>query len=269
MKILKVLGLLLFVNSICKAQVVSDRLGFISSTSILEDNGFQIEAGHTYNGTNYSLLNLSSATGVVLRKGVNNMLEVQIRLPEYYTDGVNPTTGLTSVMAKIGFARTAKVKCSVLGGVGIAAFSGGVGLYMGMSIPAQLELTQALRLRAEPSFNLLILPSRESAGISLAIQQDIKDAAKMEVGVNSRFILIQRKEFGKERIFSEVLYGTLATQVNLTKFIALDAAVQLPLAIGENQPAIGNGMVIKGGLVISFAGKPWREKKVKIEPEVY
>jgi hypothetical protein len=257
----------LFIGCISNAQVVSDRLGFVNNTSIVKDNGLQVEAGHTYNGTNYSLLNLSNATGVVLRKGVNSMLEVQIRLPEYYTEGLSPSIGLSSVMAKVGFARTSKVRCSVLGGVGIAGISGFEGLYMGMSIPMEAELGTTVRLRAEPSFHLLLgrenssnvsqsfAPTNESSGISLAIQKDVKDVAKIEIGVNSRFGLVQRKEFGKERRFNEVLYGTLATQVNITKSIALDAAVQLPLAVGINQPSIGTGLIAKGGIVISLPNK--------------
>jgi hypothetical protein len=273
--------LFLIVGYVSSAQVASDRLGFISSTGIVPDNGLQIEAGHLYNGTDYSLLNLSTATGVVLRKGINAMLEIQIRLPEYYVEGFRPSSGLSTMMVKVGFAQSSKVKCSVLGGVGIANISGVGGLYMGMYIPMQVEINSKNRIRVEGSFHLLLgrenisglsqrfAPTNESSGISLAFQQDIKDVAKAEIGLNSRFGLVQRKEFGLERVFNEVLYGTLATQVNITNTVALDAAVQLPLAIGENQPAVGNGFIIKGGISVLLTRDNWKKNKVKIAPKVY
>jgi hypothetical protein len=281
MKNLTLLLLILLSGIYANAQVVSDRLGFMSSTAIVPDNGLQIEAGYLHNETNYSLLGLSSAASIKLRQSVKDKYEVQLSLPQYDTESQNPSFGLSTLMVKIPFARLAKVQTSVIGGVGVDFTEWGTILYMGMSIPMQYEMKHNNRLRAETSFSLLqyseplvsgfksLLLADESAGISIAYQQDLGEMSKLDIGLNSRFLLAQRKEFDKERIFYEVLYGTLATQINITKTIALDGGLHIPLAIGKDQPAVGNGLIIKGGVSVLLAHAPLKKTKLDIKPEVY
>jgi hypothetical protein len=272
MKNLKILFLFLFfINSICYAQVVSDRLSGISNTRVIHDNNMQLEAGQMLNwDVDYGSPLLRNASSLLLRQGISEIHEIRIGYDyEWAENDFMENYEWFSLGVKLEVANYEKLHISAIATWGFDLRSitspDGPIYFLQLSAPWEYQFNDKVRLRSEVRFN----HAYEQSDLNFGIARDFGKNFTLECGLINNLFLANRGDNGDRPYWHEFSFANVALQANINDAIALDFGAMVPLYTGAEQPDPSEGYILKGGLSIHIPHKIWRKNKVKIEPEVY
>ena len=269
-RILKVLLFVFILGQFSYAQLVSDRLGGISSTPVVPRNGLQVELGQMLNlNADYASPLLRNSTKILLRQGLSEKHEVRLGYNyEIAESSFAYNYEWLSAGVKLEVANYEKLHISAIATWGLdlrtITSSNGPRYFLELSAPWEYHFSNKLNLRSEIRFN----HQYEQSDINLSLNRKLSQQLALEAGLINNFFLAKRGHNGDRPYWHEFSYLNAALQANFGS-VAIDVSVMRPVATGADQLEPSDGFVFQAGVSIYFPHQPWNKNKVKVAPEVY
>lgn len=286
------LFILLIFSSSLRAQVRPDRVGFISSPSVVPHSSLQIEAGHFQSFLDYGTPFLLTTSSVLLRKSASEIHEFRVGfLREPKVDGVTNNLSLLTLGAKLRVAHLNKLKIAFTGTWGVdlrtildddgKLYERGPSYFLQLDMPVEYELSKSLSLQGQLRQNVAVslfgrspayTNARQSVNqsdINIALRKKIGATTYVMPGMVNHFIQSKSGDNGKKPEWAELSYLSFAAQTTIGGSLALDVGVLYPLFTGANQYDPSGGIAVQGGVTYSIKHRPLREKKPREPEDVY
>lgn len=231
----------------------SDRIGFVNSSEVVPNKGFQIESGYLANSLDYAGPRLVTSVNTLLRKGSSEIHEFRFGYDyELKEDNLEYNYEWFTLGVKLKVANYEKLKIASIATWGfdlrtITRLEEPI-YYLQLEVPAEYHFTESLSAQAELRFNHLF----EQSDFNIALKKKVGEHINLLPGFANSFFLVERGDHGDKPQWAELSYATLAVEARVNDNFTLDIGGLFNILTGKNQLDPAEGLVIQGGISYRF-----------------